>query len=139
SATGCLPLLGEAAATGVRLLEGADPQDVDPTLLSQLGFGTHFEMDIPNESVANRQRRPDLIPFGVSYAFFAVCRGSFTSVPEARERLPLGCVDADGAPVSDDDFLIGFTTVYVFDELESEAPAVRGVALDGDRIESAEC
>jgi hypothetical protein len=139
SATGCLPLLADAAATGVDLLEGGDPSEVEPALLSQLGFGSHFEMDIPDASIASRQRRPDLIPFGVSYAFFGVCRGTFTLVPEERERLPIGCVDEDENPVSEDDFLIGFTTVYVYDELESEPPPVRGVALDGERVRRREC
>jgi hypothetical protein len=139
SATGCLPLLGEAAATGVSLLEGGDPSEVDPTVLAQLGFGSHFEMQIPDEAVAARQRRPDLVPFGLSYAFFGVCRGEFTLLEEARERLPVDCVDASGASVGEEDFLLGFTTIYVFDELQSRSPEVNGVALDGERVQSAAC
>ncbi len=139
SATGCLPLLGEAAAAGVELLSGADPEEVDPELVSQLGFGTHFEMQIPEGSVAARQRRPDLVPFGLSYAFFAVCRGELSLLPEARERLPVGCLDGDGNEVDESDFVIGFSTVFVFDEIESERPKVTGAKLAGERVEVASC
>ncbi len=139
SATGCLPQLGEAALLSVDLLSGAPSEEADPELLSQLGFGSHFEMPIPSGSVADRQRRPDLVPFGLSYAFFAVCRGELSILPEARERLPVGCVDEMGKQVLDRDFVIGFTTVFVFDEIESESPRVMGATLGGERVEESVC
>jgi hypothetical protein len=139
SATGCLPLLSDAATSAVEILRGGDTSDLDPELLAQLGFGPRFRMQIPNESVADRKRRPELVPFGISYAFFGVCRGEFTLLPEARERLPIGCVDETGEEVDDEDFVIGFTTIYVYDEIESRSPEVRGVELDGERVKTAEC
>ncbi len=139
SATGCLPQLGQAAATAVELLEEGDAQDVDPELLSQLGFGPRFVMQIPDEPVSDRQRRPDLVPFGVSYAFFGICRGEFTLLPEALELLPVDCVDRDGVEVDERDFLIGFTTIYVYDDIVNDSPEVSGIEFDGERIETATC
>lgn len=139
SATGCLPLLGDAASEGVKLLSGGDPSELDPDLVDDLGVGPHFEVQIPHDPVSDRRRRPELVPFGVSYAFFAVCRGQFALLPEARERLPVGCVDERGHEVNERDFILGFTTIYVYDEIASHSPHVRGVALDGERVRTRSC
>jgi hypothetical protein len=96
-------------------------------------------MQIPKDPVSGRQRRPDLVPFGESYAFFAVCRGEFSLLEEARERLPVGCVDERGNAVADDDFILGFTTVYVYDEIQSKSPRVKGIALDGEPVRAKAC
>lgn len=139
TATGCLPLLGEAAAVAASLSEGADPEALDPERLAELGLGPRFQVQIPNDSITGRERRPNLVPFGVSYVFFAVCRGELTALPEARERLPVGCVDDTGADVAEDDFVIGYTTIYVFEDIRSESPGVSGLLLNGERIAEASC
>ncbi len=139
SALGCLPLFTELAEAAAAINDGADLSEIDPTVLEQLGFGDQFTVHIPDTPVAERVRRAELIPFGVSFAFFAACRGQLVALDAARERIPVGCVDETGDTVDDDDFTIGYVTIYVYDDLVSEPPKVTGVKLDGERVESAGC
>lgn len=133
----CLSEFGPLAEAAETAQAGMAPEN--PELLSQFGFGPSFDLQIPEGSVQDRARSKNLVPFGTSYAFFAVCRGTLEPRPEERERIPIACVDRDGNDVEEEDAVIGYTTVYVFDELQNQNPEVSGVLLDEERVESAAC
>jgi len=44
------------------------------------------------------------------------------------------CVDDEGEPLGSDDFVVGYSTVLVFDELRNEHPTILGFEVDGETV-----
>lgn len=63
--------------------------------------------------------------YGLSYVFFAACAGTLT------EELPPRCLDANGNDLGSDDFVAGYSAIYVYDEFRNQNPIIRGLSLDG--------
>jgi hypothetical protein len=76
---------------------------------------------------------------GVSYAFFAVCRGQLRPQPELTDTIPLGCYGQDGQELGTEDFAVGFTTIRSTPEEQNANPVVTGLRVGGAPLERASC
>jgi hypothetical protein len=69
---------------------------------------------------------PGVPPYGLSYVLFTACAGHLGPVVGAGPNtLPLGCFDnADNHQLGADDFVIGYTAIYVYDERINNNPVI---------------
>lgn len=77
--------------------------------------------------------------YGLHYVFFAVCAGQL-DLRTSSEQLPFVCYEeADELPgftagdvqLDSRDFVVGYTAVFVYEELANQNPLVLGVELNG--------
>jgi hypothetical protein len=76
-------------------------------------------------------------PYGLVYVLFAACPGHLGVVPNAGpNELPLGCFDdADNHRFDADDFVIGYTSMYVYDDRANANPIVNDFLFEGASLE----
>jgi hypothetical protein len=125
---GCVPLFRDGQAVpetrGPFPLEGAAP----PTRSSTREDVVRFTM--PPADVALR-RVDDSAAYGVYIAFFAVCAGQLT-LATTNGAFPVACKSADGETLGPDEFVAGYTSVYLYDEAENRTngnPVISGFNL----------
>lgn len=136
----CLPVLGRRAIAALRARDGEDDPEIDALALAEnTAFGSEYQLHLPQTSVADRVRSPGSLGYGISYVFYAVCRGKLTALPPATHKLPLACRDERGRNVPKADFTLGYTAVFVFEQLTSQNPPVAGVELDGEPVTRDAC
>jgi hypothetical protein len=134
----CYPLLVEVAKRlEPRVLdtpEGRFPSGI-------FGSGDRFQIEIPEDVLERTPKlETDPVHFAPSFTFFAVCAGELVPRPELTDRVPLGCVSkSTGEPVSTDDFVIGFSTLYTLEGATNQNPELRGLRFDGGLVTSASC
>ncbi len=96
--------------------------------LPQFALSDTFEVTLPDDIIASR---PDLEPgqprYGLSIVFFAACAGQLSfdmnaTAGEGSVGLPLLCLDGD-QPLGPDDFVVGFTSIYSFEEVSNQNPS----------------
>jgi hypothetical protein len=101
----------------------------------RIGTGTSFEVTLPEDIISSRP--PPLDPrqprYGMGIVFFAICAGHL-AFDEDVEGLPVVCNDDDGKPLGPDDFVVGFSTIYAYDEVANSNPVVTGLELDGEEV-----
>jgi len=84
---------------------------------------------IPGDIIT--KRAPGIEPYGLAYVLFMACAGIPRLVPNAAPgKLPFGCFDADGRELGADDFVIGYTSMYVFDDRSNQNPVVDDFLFD---------
>ncbi|RYE94868.1 MAG: hypothetical protein EOO75_00825 [Myxococcales bacterium] len=131
----CFPVLADLFAS---LGEGQTPT---PDQLKLVGTGSSFSLDIPADIITRRPAAETAeeiaqgnAVYGLSYVFFAVCGGEIRGVPaeQATGGLPLGCFDkTTGEALGSDDFVIGYTPIYTYDEYTNANPVIDGVLFEG--------
>lgn len=145
----CYPGLRQAAAVVERELVSernahlpADlfraTADADLATLSEAA-GTAFEFDLPEDilSAAPRSDR-DPVHFGVSFIFFAVCKGVLEARPELANQVPVACVDpTTRRELGARDFVTGFTTVYTYEGAVNHNPRLETLTLGGVEVDAA--
>jgi hypothetical protein len=68
--------------------------------------------------------------YGTYYVFFAACAGAIrVSSLDQDNVVPLTCLDDQGAPVGPDKFVVGYTTVYINDQIQNENPVLGGIIV----------
>jgi hypothetical protein len=111
---GCFAQYGEQAAAGQ---------------LPQFALGDTFDVTLPGDIISSR---PELEPgqprYGLAIVFFAACAGRLSfdmdAAPgEGSTGLPLLCLDEDDNPLGSEDFVVGFTSIYSFDEVSNQNPS----------------
>jgi hypothetical protein len=82
--------------------------------------GSTFRFTVPNDIVSSRPApMPGQPAYGLVYAFFAVCAGQLGfAVPTQEGALPLVCRNAQGEQLGPDDFVAGYTSLYVFEKVQ---------------------
>ena len=131
---GCGPFL---EATADRLASGVAPEDLPP---GSFGIGTPFVLPIPDDILSNAVLEPtDPIHFGVSYVFFAVCAGTLQPRPGRADGLPLDCLDDAGNSLGPHDFVVGFTTVYTYEQGPNLNPVLDNLFFDGNPVSGPGC
>lgn len=136
----CLPALGRAARLAISARDGgAVSEDEARAIAESTGFGTEYQLEVPNVPVAARVRSAGALGYGISYVFYAVCRGKLMALPATPRRLPLACRDERGRNVPQRDFTLGYTAVFVFEQLTSRNPTVTGIELDGELVTRDAC
>jgi hypothetical protein len=64
-------------------------------------------------------------PYGLVYVLFTACAGHFTPVaPSGPNAPPFECRDDDGKALGPDDFVPGYASIYVYDDLRNANPVV---------------
>jgi hypothetical protein len=137
---GCYPILAEK-------LRALDPSSVGPgmmppkELLEIVGLGNRFAMTIPEDIISSRPPpQQGNIPYGLSYAFFAVCGGELGPASDPKAGFPLGCYDKETkAPLGPDDFVIGYTPIYSYETLENHNPVITGSTFQGTASMATPC
>jgi hypothetical protein len=100
--------------------------------MPMFGSGDEFSLTIPPDIITSRPPPPDprLPPYGLSYVFFAACAGTFAE-GNASSGFPLRCVDDAGRDLDTNDFVAGYSSIYVYDDFGNKNPIVRSITLDG--------
>jgi len=80
-----------------------------------------------------RSRAPGVESYGLAYVLFAVCPGHLGLVPNAAPNtLPLGCFDdADNHQFGAEDFIIGYTSMYVYADRVNTNPVINDFLFEG--------
>lgn len=98
----------------------------------EVGENDAFTFTIPDDIITSRPppSDPKQPRYGLAYLFFAVCAGNLVPVePTADAGFPLRCLDEEGTPLGPEDFVAGYSQVYVFDEFTNANPIVGGFAF----------
>jgi|SRR6187551_298496 hypothetical protein len=112
----------------------------EPSVEPSFDFGvTEFDVEIPEDSVIAHPDIEGSIPSGMAFVFYGVCAGKM-EVPELSgdvepEDLVPRCVDAAGEQLGADDFVIGYSQIFIYDELRNANPILTGLKQDGEELE----
>jgi hypothetical protein len=138
---GCFEQYAKLAAQGSLPLGGGDTIENDT-----------FAIRLPEDIISSRPvSDANQTRYGLYIVFFAVCAGTLSFDPNASaavgsEGLPIRCLDAAGAPLGSDDFVVGYTSVYSFQNGSNTNPAftsdangnsqfqVAGIEVDADCV-----
>ena len=137
--SGCYPLLQEIAA---RLPDPVPDSgaDIAPEQARFFGVGTRFSVHVPETILEGRQLATSAAPFGVSFSFFAVCRGVLHPAPAVLAALPFTCHDRDtDEPLTSEAFVQGFVTTYTYAGALNLAPALLGTPIEGAQLPVVGC
>jgi hypothetical protein len=103
--------------------------------------GNTFKFRVPANIVSSRPPpMPGQPAYGLVFAFFAVCRGELGfELPTQEGALPLVCRDSSGAQLGPDDFIAGYSSLYVFEDtdIQNQTPVVTSnLTLRGETVPS---
>ena len=137
--SGCYPLLQQIA----RNLPDPLPESsegIPPEQAAFFGVGSRFSVRVPETILEGRQLQTSAAPFGVSFSFFAVCRGVLRPAPDAVGAVPLTCHDRDtGEVLPSEAFVQGFVTTYTYERALNLAPELVGMPIDGAELPRVSC
>jgi hypothetical protein len=110
---------------------GCFPQLAQATL-AQLGTGDQFSVTIPTD-IIHASGDPKQPPYGTAFVFFAACAGTITPVvPTEDSPLPFACKDPNsGALLGSEDFVAGYSTIYVFNDFTNSNPVLTDASQQG--------
>jgi hypothetical protein len=105
-------------------------------LTPYLPTGPRFAIDEPDDIIT---RLPVVAgvpyPYGLIIVFNIACAGHVEVTPanptSGPQQVPLGCFDDDGNQLSADDYVIGFTRLYVHADLPNANPSIDGIIFNG--------
>jgi hypothetical protein len=96
------------------------------------GVGGDFTVSIPADILEGRRLMTQAPAFGVSFSFFAVCRGVLRPALEETAAVPLACHDREsGERLGSDAFVSGFVTTYTYENGVNHSPELIGARIDG--------
>lgn len=124
--SGCFNPVGD-------LYAGCFTSFADPANIQFQEGSDEFSFSIPEDIITNRPppADPKQPRYGLAYLFFAVCAGERLTVvePTAEAGFPLRCLDENDEPLGADDFVAGYSQVYVFDDFTNTNPIVTGFSF----------
>lgn len=109
------------------------------------GFGPDFRVTIPPDIISSRPppQDPKQQPYGLSYVFFAACAGTLDL--NGGPEFPMRCLDAAGKTLGSDDFVAGYTAIYVFspkadgEPFLNQNPDVTGFVSQNEDVTDVAC
>jgi hypothetical protein len=117
---GCFAQYGQNAAQGK---------------VPELSLGDTFTVTLPPDIISSRPPlEPGQPPYGLYIVFFAVCAGTLDFDSDAATDatgsagLPVRCLDEDRRPLGSEDFVVGYSSIYSFEDASNKNPAF---SLDG--------
>lgn len=99
-----------------------------------------FSVQIPEAKAILKPIPPDQgAPYGLEYVFFAACAGELGPAPQgaSANMLPAACYGPDKRVLGANDFVPGYTAIYVYADRSNANPIVANLLLDGSPIGSA--
>jgi hypothetical protein len=150
--TGCLGQIG--AAFGSANAQGSAPGG------SALGSSLAGRVSLPEAAAATANDRfsfavsadvissrpapkdPSVTPYGIDYVLFAACAGTLTLGNDPS--FPFICyLESDGEPgfsagdvqLGSRDFVLGYSEVFAYEELQNHNPALSGLEFNGLHLE----
>lgn len=120
-----------SAEAGISIQPGVD-------LTRYLPTGPSFAVQIPMDAVATHVTQPPATPYGLVIVFNVACAGRLELLPPNPSNVqaaPVGCFDADGNLLGPDDYVFGFSRIYVYDELENSNPVIDHVDVNGQAVD----
>jgi hypothetical protein len=135
----CMNPPGDAYFACYALINALYPVGTDLTPV--LKEGKDVTITIPPDALKDVQQRPGQTgeKFGTAFVFMVACAGHVVRVPppsgQAANALPVGCVNSRGERLSPEDFVLGFTRVYVFEQRRNELPVIDGITFNGNPID----
>lgn len=130
-------LLGLATPGGEQQGQGPDPacptQDPQP---APIGLGDRFTLKIPEAGALKEPATAGQPPFGTAFVFFAACTGELGPAEptgKAEVAFPLACRDGNGNALGPDDFVAGYATVFIYQDIANQNPVIEGFEFDGRR------
>lgn len=111
-----------------------------------------FSIDLPEDALRDSLVDPSLPRQGTAFVFYGVCAGRLdgqlvkngmlnedvlTDVASGGALMPR-CLDEDGNELGAEDFVIGYSTILIFENLRNENPIITGFEVDGMEV-SVDC
>jgi hypothetical protein len=121
--------VGVGAAAGFSSLAG---------LLPALPSATSFTFTVPQDVIIDRK---GVSPsYGLVILFNIACAGHLGLIPfdpnsNNPQNIPIGCFDTDHNLLGPQDYVIGFTRVYVYADVVEINPVISQVDLGGTRLD----
>jgi hypothetical protein len=129
---GCAGLFAEAAANPEEFLA----QNVirsEPLEAARPSLGDTLRVEMPGTDMLRPREEGQGPPYALYMLFFAVCAGdlgiSADNVSVEDGRLPVTCT-RDGEPLGADDFVVGYTSVYIYENQPNSNPRVKSMYFD---------
>ncbi len=111
---GCFAQYGQTAAQGG---------------LPAIGTGDTFTVTLPNDIISSRPAlEPGQPRYGLYIVFFAVCAGTIDfdtsgGSSDGSTGLPIRCLDDAGKPLGSEDFVVGYSSIYSFEDVSNVNPS----------------
>lgn len=105
---------------------------------------SNFQITIPDDALRPSPFDPNLPESGTAFVFYGICAGTlelaaFGGPPESDANLGDGffpkCLDEAGNELGPDDFIIGYSTIFIYEDLRNENPLLTGFRVNGEDVE----
>lgn len=111
-----------------------------------------FSLELPEDSLRDSLVDPSLPRQGTAFVYYGVCAGRLagdlvqdgklnedvlTGAASGAALIPR-CLDEDGNEVGSDDFILGYSTILIYEDLRNENPIITGFEVDGMAV-AADC
>jgi hypothetical protein len=112
--------------------------DLTPSLVE----GKELTVTIPPNALESAVVRPGQGErYATAYVFMVACPGHVERVPLrgglAPNAVPVGCVNARGEQLPADQFVFGYTRIFVFEERRNAIPNLDGLTFEGKPVDPA--
>ncbi len=123
----CYPAFEAVFPTGV---------DLTPSLVES----KELTFTVPQNALANAVVQPgQSAKYGTAFLFMAACPGHLERVQrpggQGLNSLPLGCVNARGERLPAEDWVFGFTRVFVFEDRRNAIPTLDGLTFEDKPVD----
>jgi hypothetical protein len=79
---------------------------------------------------------PSLPDFGSMFVFYALCPGEL-GFQNVKEGFGLTCLDENDNPFGADDFVFGYSQLFLYEDFQNQNPVVEGMVVDGTEVTAA--
>jgi hypothetical protein len=107
-------------------------------------------LEVPKDAIRLQTSDPTAPPYGIAYVFYAVCAGKFGTVgvegtggAGGASSAPSGvtfsglptCYTAEGEVAGADDFVMGYSSIFVYEDFRNKNPIIQGFEVGGKRVD----
>jgi hypothetical protein len=134
-------LTGRGSQSGAPANPAADLLRPGVDLSPFLPTGPTYSFDVPADIISNHAPTPGAPdPYGLVIVFNIACAGHIEILAvdpnnKTPQQIPIGCFDESRNQLGPEDFVIGFTRVYVYANRTNQNPVIEGMTLDGTPID----
>ncbi|MET0591829.1 MAG: hypothetical protein ABW133_03960 [Polyangiaceae bacterium] len=93
------------------------------------------KISISSEIINKHAAPPTGQKYGLAYVLFTACAGEIRIIPNpGQNKLPFGCFDSSGKQLGADDFVFGYTSMYVYENRVQTNPGLNDLTFEGASI-----